>query len=136
MSRPEYGVPRASGWAISGIWFAASMLVLVGVFQILGGLAAIINSDFFVVGAHYTYHLDTTAWGWINLIVGVLVLMTGWALFAGRAWAAVTALVMALISAIQNFFLIAYYPWWALLVIALDVWVIWALTRPGAVGEA
>ena len=136
MSRPEYGVPRASGWAISGIWFAASMLVMIGVFQILGGLAAIINSDFFVVGAHYTYHLDTTAWGWINLIVGVLVLMTGWALFAGRAWAAVTALVMALISAIQNFFLIAYYPWWALLVIALDVWVIWALTRPGAVGEA
>jgi hypothetical protein len=136
MSRPEHGLPRASTWAISGIWFAASMLVLVGVFQILGGLAAIINSDFFVVGAHYTYHLDTTAWGWINLIVGVLVLLTGWALFAGRTWASVVALVMALISAIQNFFLIAYYPWWALLVIALDVWVIWALTRPGAVAEA
>jgi hypothetical protein len=136
MSRAEYEGPRPSGWAISGIWFAASMLLMIGSFQVLSGLAAIIDDDFFVVGAHYTYHLDTTAWGWINLIVGVLVFLVGCALFAGRTWAAVTALVLAFISAIQNFFLIPYYPWWALLVIALDIWVIWALTRQNAVVEA
>ena len=59
--------------------------------------------------------------------------MTGWALFTVSVWAAVTAIVLAGLSAIVNFFFIPYYPWWSLLIIGLDVWVIWSLTRPGVV---
>ncbi|HEY7196950.1 MAG TPA: hypothetical protein VH306_07175 [Gaiellaceae bacterium] len=125
--------PTVSGWAVGGIAFAGSIMLLVGSFQALTGLAAIIHDDFFVVGRNYAFDLDVTAWGWIHLIVGIVVALAGLALFAGRAWAAVTALILALISAISNFFFIPYYPWWSLLIIGLDVWVIWALTRPGAI---
>ena len=130
----DYGAgsgTRVSGWAIGGVTFAAAMLMLIGSFQVLAGLAAIFNDEFFVIAPNYTYDLDITAWGWIHLLLGILLLVTGWALFAGRAWAAVAAIVLAMLSAIDNFFFIPYYPWWSLLVIALDVWVIWALTRPG-----
>jgi hypothetical protein len=113
--------------------FAASMLVLVGCFQALMGIGAIFNDDFFVVSRSYTFDLDTTAWGWIHLIIGIAVAVTGFALFAGRAWAAITALLLAMLSALSSFFFIPYYPWWSLLVIALDAWVIWSLTRPGVV---
>jgi len=124
---------RVSGWAIGGLTFAASVMVLIGVFEALAGLAAIINDNYFVVAPHYTYDLDTSAWGWIHLIIGILVAMTGFALFAGKTWAAVTALFLAMLSALANFFFIPYQPWWSLLIIALNIWVIWSLTRPGVV---
>ena len=125
--------PRVSAWAVGGMTFAGAMMILAGSFQTLAGLAAIFNDEFFVVARGYTFDLDVTAWGWIHLIVGILLLTTGFALFAGRVWAAVTAVVLAMISAVTNFFFIPYYPWWSLLVIALNIWVIWAVTRPGAV---
>ncbi len=137
MTEIEYGsgpeLPRASSWAVSGIVFAASMLFLIGSFQILAGLAAIINDEFFVKTQHYAFNLDVTAWGWIHLILGVLLVVTGSALFANKTWAGVTAIGLAMLSAIANFFFIPHYPWWSLLIIALDVWVLWALTRPGAI---
>ena len=71
--------------------------------------------------------------GWIHLILGILVAATGWSLFARKTWAGVAAITLAMLSAIANFFFIPYYPFWAILQIALAVWVIWALTRPGAI---
>jgi hypothetical protein len=68
----------------------------------------------------------------VHLILGVLVALSGWFLFAGRAWAGIVALVLAGLAAIANFFFIPYYPFWSLLMIALACWVIWSLTRPGA----
>ena len=125
-------VPRVSGWAIGGITFAGTLLIMIGVFQAITGLAAIFNDEFFVVTQNYTFDLDTTAWGWVHLILGILLVVTGWGLFAAKTWAAVVAIFLAMLSAIANFFFIPYYPFWSILLIALDVWVIWALTRPGA----
>ena len=125
--------PPVSGWAIGGIAFAATIMVLIGVFQALAGLVAIFNDEFYVVTRNYTFDLDVTAWGWIHLVVGLLVLATGFGLFARRAWAGVTAIMLCMLSALVNFFFIPYYPIWALLVIGLDIWVIWSLTRPGAI---
>ena len=122
--------PRVSGWAIGGITFAASMLILIGTFQAIDGLVAIFNDEFFVRTQNYTFDFDVTAWGWIHLILGVLMVFTGWGLYASRAWAGVVAIFLAMLSAIANFFFIPYYPFWSILIIALDVWVIWALTRP------
>jgi len=133
----DYGetpaLPRASSWAMSGITFAAAMLFLIGSFQILAGLAALINDEFFVATKHYAFHLDVTAWGWIHLVLGVFLVVTGTALFGNRTWAGVTAIGLAMLSAVANFFFLPYYPWWSLVIIALDIWVIWALTRPGAI---
>ena len=125
--------PSLSGWAAGGIGFAATILLLVGVFQSVVGLAAIIEGDFFVIGREYAFSLDVTTWGWVHLCLGVLLLITGMALLGQQTWAAVTAIFLASLSAIANFFFIPYYPLWAIIVIALCVWVIWALTRPGAI---
>jgi hypothetical protein len=122
-----------SGWAIGGLGFAACVLTLIGAFQIIDGLAAIIDDQFYAVGRHYAFDLDVTAWGWIHLILGILLLLTGLSLFGRRTWAGVAALCLTLLSAVVNFFFIPYYPLWSILVIALDVWVIWSLTRPGVI---
>jgi hypothetical protein len=122
-----------SGWAVGGIAFAATMMTMIGVFQALSGLVAIFNDEFYVVARNYTFDLDVTAWGWIHLIVGIGVFATGLGLFARATWAGVVAIMLCMLSALANFFFIPYYPFWSILVIALNVWVIWALTRPGAV---
>jgi hypothetical protein len=121
-----------SGWANGAIIFAAALLLLIGSFQIVAGLVAILDDNFYVVTRNYTFDLDTTAWGWIHLLVGILLVVTAWGLGSGQTWARVTGIVLATVSAIANFLFIPYYPWWSLLVIAFDVWVIWALTRPDA----
>ena len=133
MSQYDSESREVSGWAAGGITFAATIMLMVGIFQVINGLVAIFNDDFFLVTQNYTFDLDVTAWGWIHLLLGLLLLFAGWALYAQRLWAAMVAIFVAMLSAIENFFFIPYYPFWSLLVIALDVWVIWALTRPSAV---
>jgi hypothetical protein len=122
-----------SGWAVAGITFAAALMILIGVFQSLAGLAAIIDDDFFVIGENYAFDVDTSAWGWIHLLLGLIVLAAGISLMMGKIWAAMAAIVLAGLSAIANFFFIPYYPFWSLLIIAMNIWVIWSLTRPDAV---
>ena len=75
-------VPRVSGWAVGGITFAATIMVLIGVFQAIAGLVAIFDDDFYVVTANYTFDLDTSAWGWIHLLIGIALVVTGWGLFS------------------------------------------------------
>jgi hypothetical protein len=125
------GRAEASGWAVGFAWFAASMLMLIGAFQFFEGLAAVIENEFFVVGPNYVYEFDVTAWGWIHMIIGVVVAVAGWGVFSGRTWARVTGIVVAGISAISQFFYIPYYPIWAVLIIALCVCCIWALATYG-----
>jgi hypothetical protein len=131
----DYTAARPSGWAIGGVTFASTIMILVGIFQALEGLAAIINDGFFVLTQNYAFDLDTTAWGWIHLILGIVIVLAGFALWQRKVWAATVAVFLAMLSAISNFFFIPYYPFWSILMIALAVWVIWAITRPGAVGE-
>jgi hypothetical protein len=124
---------EVSGWAIGALSFAGAMMVLVGIYQIISGISAIAGDSIFVQTRNYTYDLDVTAWGWIHLILGVVILLAGIGLFSGQPWAAVAAMFLAILSAVENFFLIPYYPFWSVLVIALDIWILWALTRPGMV---
>jgi hypothetical protein len=132
MTHYEPTPSRPSVWAVGGIVFAGSMLILIGAFEFIVGLAAIIDDNFFVRAQHYAFDLSTTAWGWIHLVFGVLLALSGVYVFAGRIWAQVVAVVFAVLSAIGNFFFLPYYPWWSALVIGLDIWVIWALTRASA----
>jgi hypothetical protein len=125
--------PEVSGWALGGIAFAGTVLIMVGAFEIIAGLVAIFDDSFYVIRANYTFDLDTTAWGWIHLVLGIALLCTGFGLFSRSTWAGVTAIVLAAMSATANFFFIPYYPLWSIVVIALNVWVIWSLTRPSAI---
>jgi hypothetical protein len=131
----EYEQARVSGWAVAGISFAAVLFFMIGIFQAIAGLVAIIDDQFYVVAPNYTFELDTSAWGWIHLLIGILLIAMGWGLFSGAAWAGVGAIVVAVVSAVANFFFIPYYPFWSIVQIGLAVWVIWALTRPGVARE-
>jgi predicted membrane metal-binding protein len=117
-----------SGWTVGFAVFAGAVMVMVGIFQMLEGIAALVNDGFFVVvGSNYAYHTDTTTWGWIHLFVGAVVTLAGFAVFSGYLWARIIGMTMALIAAISNFFFIPYYPVWSVLIIALSVVVIFAL---------
>jgi hypothetical protein len=132
---PSSGARRAdretSGWAVGLILFAAIMMIMVGVFQAIQGLVAIFENEFYVATRNYIFQFDATTWGWIHLIVGLVVAFAGWGLLSGRTWARVVALTMAVVSAIANFLFIPYYPFWALLLITLDIFVIWAIAAHG-----
>ncbi|HEX6474075.1 MAG TPA: hypothetical protein VF114_03185 [Candidatus Limnocylindria bacterium] len=121
---------RAVG-AVGMIFFASVMMVMIGFFHAMYGLAAILQNDLIVAGPEYIWRLDVTTWGWIHLIAGILVLIAGWSLFSGATWARVVGITLALISAIANFASIPYYPFWSILIIVLDVLVIWALAVYG-----
>jgi hypothetical protein len=92
---------------------------------------AIFENEFYVATRNYLYQLDATTWGWIHLLVGVLVAIGGWGLLSGRTWARALAITLAVLSAVANFAFIPYYPFWSLLVIVLDVVVIWAVAAHG-----
>jgi hypothetical protein len=130
--RPQRPV---SGWAVTGVAFATVLLMIVGVFQIVTGLSAIFGDAFFVVSDDYAFRVDVTVWGVVQLVVGLAMLAAGIGLLQGSSWAAVAAIVIAGGSAIVNFLSVPYYPLWSLLVIALDVWIIWSVTRPGVLDE-
>nr|WP_109335452.1 hypothetical protein [Rhodococcus oxybenzonivorans] len=107
---------------------AAVIMVTVGIIQLFQGIAAVAENEVFVSGINYVYKFDLTTWGWIHVILGVLVAIVGLALFTGAGWARVSAIVVAAISILANFLWLPYYPGWSLLIIALDVVVIWAVS--------
>jgi hypothetical protein len=122
---------EASGMAVGFILFAAIMMLMVGVFQALQGLVAIFENEFYVQTRNYLFQFDATTWGWIHLVLGLLVAFAGWGLLSGRTWARTVAITLAVLSAIANFLFIPYYPFWSLLIITLDIFVIWAVAAHG-----
>jgi hypothetical protein len=117
----------ARGWAVSGLIFAASMMIMLGVWQVFIGIAALGGDDFFVVQPGYVYSLDTTGWGWIHLVLGAAVALTGLFLFSGAPWARAVGILLAALAVVNNFLFLPYYPLWSIMVIALAVFVIWSL---------
>jgi len=124
-----------SGFAAGLSAFAGFILIIAGTFQMLAGLSAIFKGDTHIYAATadatYVLHLNTSGWGWIHLLVGLIVFGAGFGVFAGRVWARTVGVLAAIGSAIVNFAFIPIYPVWAIVIITLDVLVIWALTAHG-----
>ena len=120
-----------SGWAIGWITFAAFMMLIIGSFHVIAGLVALIDDNFYVVGKEYIFQFDTTTWGWVHLLVGIVVFLAGIGLFSGAIWARTVGVILALISAIAAFAWLPYYPIWGIVILTLAVAVIWALTAHG-----
>jgi hypothetical protein len=125
------GGKATSGLAVGFILFAAIMMIMVGVFQALQGIIAIFENEFYVATRNYTFQFDATTWGWIHLLLGLVVAFAGYGLLSGKTWARLLAITLAALSATANFLFIPYYPFWSLLLIALDIFVIWAITAHG-----
>ena len=97
-------------------------------FQFFQGLAAIIKGSFYVVAPNNIYEFSVSGWGWIHLVLGIVLAVIGYFILTGQPWARTVGIAVAALSALANFLFIPYYPIWALVLIALDVAVIWALS--------
>ena len=122
---------KPSAWATGFIMFAAVLMIMAGAFQALSGLVALFQDEFYVTTPNYVLQFDTTTWGWIHLLIGLLVLFAGIAVLSGQTWGRVIGVILAVLSALSNFAFLPYYPFWSMLIIALDVFIIWALTAHG-----
>ncbi|SKC72210.1 DUF7144 family membrane protein [Krasilnikoviella flava] len=123
--------PETTGWA-GWVVFAGTLMIMLGLFHAIQGVVALFNDEYFLVGSSgLTVQLDYTAWGWVHLIGGVVVLLAGIGLLAGQTWARVVGILLAIVSAVTSFAFIAAYPVWSSIVIAIDVIIIFALSMHG-----
>ena len=130
----SYEVEEGSGyssWAVGWAGFAGVMLVVLGVFDIIQGLVAVINDEFYVVTQEWVFEFDVTAWGWIHMILGVVLIASGIGIFSGNVAARTVGVIVAAVAMIANFAWLPYYPVWSIILIAISIAIIWALTAHG-----
>ena len=120
-----------SSWAVGWAGFAGMMLIIVGVFDAIQGLVALFNDEFYVVTQKWVFEFDLTAWGWIQLILGGILIASGIGIFSGNLAARTVGVIAAGLAAIVNFAWLPYYPVWSVIVIAICIAIIWALTAHG-----
>jgi hypothetical protein len=113
------------------VLFASVMLVIIGCFNLIYGIAAVANSHVFVANAHYVWS-DLRFWGWATLIIGALQLLTAAGVLAGNQLARWFGVAVLGISAIDMMFFVQAYPFWALVIIAADVVALWGLCAYGS----
>ena len=116
-----------TGWVV----FAAVMLMIAGVMQAFYGVVALFNDEWVVWGQEAALLLDITAWGWVHILWGTLVVLVGVGLLRGVMIARILGVIVAGISLLVNFVFIPAYPFWAISVIVIDVLVIWAIIVHG-----
>ena len=122
---------QLSGWAVGWTLFAGVMMVLLGFWWMTAGLVAIVDDDFYVVTQDYIFQFSTSTWGWTHLIVGGVVLVSGFGLFSGNVLARTVGVIIAALSGLIAFAWLPWYPVWAVLFIAISIAVIWSLTAHG-----
>ena len=121
----SYGQPTSI--PVGARFFAAILLLIAGLAQFFQGLTAVVHDNYYAVVNNYVFAFNIASWGWIHLILGVLLVLSGGFVLAGAAWARLLGAILAAISAVSLFAWLPYNPVGATILIALDVFVIWAL---------
>ena len=111
----------------AGAALAAAFMVIAGVFGILQGYAGVAKGTFYVQPAHYWITTSTATWGWWHIIVSFIVLAAGAGILVGVAAARWIGIIFVGLQAVTNFLFIPYQPIWALVLIAIDLWIIHSL---------
>ena len=118
---------RQRGWATGGTAFAGVLMMVGGIVGVLNGIAGIATNNVYVRVGSYVYQFNLTTWGWIHLIVGALVAITGWGVLQGLEWARWVGVGLAALYMILYFMFLPYAPVWSIIAIAIGGFVIWAL---------
>lgn len=122
---------EVSGWT-GWVFFGGVMAILLGSFQIIEGLTALYRHTYYAVGQNgLLIKVNYTTWGWVHFFLGVLIVATGFGVLVGQTWARILGVFFASVSAIFNLAFIAAYPVWSIIIIAFDVFVIYALAVHG-----
>ena len=125
----SFDMPGAYGW----IAFAALMMFLLGGFHAILGLIALLDDQTFeATDSELTVSVDYTAWGWVHLIGGIIVILAAAALFTGKLWARIVGVVAAAVSAIVCIAFLSAFPIFATIMIAMGIVIIYAITVHGA----
>lgn len=119
-----------SGWIGWG-YFAGFMMMLLGFLQGVSGLTAIFKQEFYVVTPQHLIAFNVTTWGWIHLVLGIVIFMAGLELLRGATWARVVAAILAILSFVANMAFISAYPFWSITIMVIDVLVLYAVTVRG-----
>jgi hypothetical protein len=125
------GGRHAEGHGYGLVLFASVLLVMVGFFNLIYGIAAIANSHVFTANAHYVFGSLRT-WGWITLIIGAVQVLAAGGVLAGNQLARWFAVAVVGLSAIDQMFFIPAYPFWSLMIIAVDVVALYGLCAYGS----
>jgi hypothetical protein len=125
--RTTPGAPANSGWVTGLALFAGVMMLVTGILDLCQGIVAVLTNDLIVTTPRYAFRFDAASWGWIHIVLGALIALGGLGVLRGTLWGRVAGIVLASLSAISAFLWLPYHPVWNLVVIALDVFVIWAL---------
>ena len=129
--RPTSGRTYAEGRGYGQVLFAGVLLLVVGFWNLIYGIAAIANSHVFVANAHYVFG-NLRSWGWITLIVAILLLLAGVGVMAGNQLARWFGVAVVGLNAINQMFFIPAYPFWSLMIIAADVVALYGLCAFGS----
>ncbi|WP_042383556.1 DUF7144 family membrane protein [Streptacidiphilus melanogenes] len=121
--------------AAGAVVFAAVLLLVGGVLGVLEGASAVSKDKVYVATPHYVYQFNLTGWGWVHIVLGILAILAGVGLLADRTWARWAGIGIAGLSLIAQFLWLPYYPFWSIVMIAVDVFVIWGLTSHRRVSD-
>ncbi|MEU5100589.1 hypothetical protein [Streptomyces sp. NPDC020996] len=116
-----------SAWANGGAVFAGVLMIVNGFLAVFQGVAAISKDDVYARIGNYVYKINLTGWGWILLVLGVIAVIAGAGILSGAGWARGVGIVLASLSLMAQFLFLPYAPVWSVIMMAIDVFVIWAL---------
>ena len=132
-SEMEESAPAPEPTAWTGyITFAATLMLLVGAFQVIMGFTALFKDTYYLVGTNgLVVSANFTAWGWTHIALGAIAIAAGAGLFTGAMWARVLGVAVAMVSAIVQMAFVPAFPLWCMAVIAIDVFAIYAIIAHG-----
>jgi hypothetical protein len=133
VTQPSTTTAKTAGWAAGIKAFAGSLLVVIGSFNLIYGFAAVFNDQIWVEGQNRTFLFDLTVWGWVHVVLGALLVLVGIGIFQNASWATIAAAALVMINMVTQMIALPAYPWWSLVVIALDAVILWALLAHGDV---
>jgi hypothetical protein len=130
MASKSNDITNVSGW-VGWVYFAGILMVINAVFAIISSLVALFNDELFVAGVNRLWIVDLTTWGWVHLLLGIILFFAGGAVMAGKMWGRVVGIILATIAAMVNFAFIPVYPIWSILMVVVSGLIIYALVAHG-----
>ena len=120
-----------NAWAVGFIFLGSIMMVTLGCWHFIAGIAALVDDSFFAVRPGFALEMDVTTWGWLHIVGGIAMAIVGLTLLSGSPVVRIIAIIMTVISAIWNFYSVPYYPVWSIIMLALCLALLWALIAHG-----
>ncbi|MFF0424004.1 hypothetical protein ACFYUJ_06275 [Streptomyces sp. NPDC004520] len=134
---PRKAAPQQStsgAWASGGTLFAGVLMLVTGFMDVFQGIAGIAEDDVYARIGDYVFKFNLTTWGWIHLILGVIVAVAGIGILRGAEWGRIAGISLASLNVLFQFLFLPYQPWWALFSMAISIFVIWALATDDQYG--